>query len=114
MSTVEKTYKYDHKVAAIHKARVNVKSLADESRTIRKEEERCGECYRWELQFHRRSRVRSEARYAQLALAFLRGRKYSQVEASSVRAGLPEVASLVAKIARFGLRTDGVAKWLKE
>ena len=73
--------KHDQRISAIHKLRVNVKSLAAESRLIRQEERRCGECYRSELSEHRRGRLREEARYAQLALAHFRGRPYKSVEA---------------------------------
>lgn len=75
-----KTYQYDWKVAAIHKLRVNVKSLAAEAKIIRKEAMRASAMYGNELNLHRRGRLREEARYSQLALCFLRGRKYRQVE----------------------------------
>ena len=71
---------YDARIAAIHKLRVNVKSLAAESRIIRREERRADPVYRQELAWHRRDCLRVHARYAQLALAFLRGRPYRQVE----------------------------------
>lgn len=71
---------YDARIAAIHTLRVNVKSLAAESRIIRREERRADRVYRQLLASHRREWVRYQARYAQLALAFLRGRPYRQVE----------------------------------
>lgn len=79
----KKEYAFDRQVLAIHKLRVNIKSLAAEARIIRREETRCGIQYQFALREHRRGRVREEARYAQLALAFLRGRKYSQVESKT-------------------------------
>lgn len=74
MSTVTKN------VLAIHTLRVNIKSLAAESRFIRQETARCGKEYRNALAFHRRGKVRDESRYSHLALGFLRGRKYRALE----------------------------------
>jgi hypothetical protein len=80
MQTEQKTYPRDAKVAAIHKLRVNVKSLAAEAKIIRQEAWRCGPAYEAELTMHRRGRLREESRYAQLALAFVRGVPYLAVE----------------------------------
>jgi len=77
MATV---HTFDARIAAIHQARVNVKSLAAEARFIRHEENRCGSVYRDMLTLHRKLYLRSEARYAQLALAFLRNKPYKTVE----------------------------------
>lgn len=69
---------YDPRVIAIKRLRVNVKSLAAEARFIRREEQKSGDFlrYRMELADHRRGSLREEARYAQLALAFIRGRPH--------------------------------------
>lgn len=71
---------YDARVAAIHSLRVNIKSLAAEARIIRQETRRAGPAYRNALAEHRRGRLRSEARYAHLAQAFIRGRAHREVE----------------------------------
>lgn len=76
----EATYTYDWKVSAIHKLRVNIKSLAAEARIIRQEARRAGNFYSWQLTNHRRGKLREEARYTHLALAYLRGRTYAEVE----------------------------------
>jgi hypothetical protein len=73
---------FDTRIAAIHQMRVNIKSLAAEARIIRQEESRCGLAYREMLTLHRKMSLRHEARYAQLALAFLRKRAYKTVEKS--------------------------------
>lgn len=73
---------YDSKVAAIHTLRINVKSLAQEARYIRREEQRCGHAYREQLHIHRTVKVRWEARVAQLALAYVRGTSRESVENS--------------------------------
>ncbi len=110
MSTVERTY--CAKVAAIHKLRVNVKSLAEEARIIRQEAKRCGREYRAVLDCHRRGRVRDEARIAQLALAYVRGMPYRRVESKAHV--MPDVRRLVEKIGR-NWKADSVSveKWLK-
>lgn len=93
------TYVHSSLVAAIHALRVNVKSLAAESRIIRKEERRAGLLYRSSLHYHRTGRLREESRYAQLALAFLRKRKYESVEGPNSK--VPEQSRLLEKINRF-------------
>lgn len=113
---------YKSKVAAIHKLRVNIKSLAAEARIIRHEEEVCENCYRYGLEIHRVTRLRRESRYAQLALGFLRGRKYTEVERSYKNAGAPDTKKLYEKLSRFynGVPEtevsllDQVKNWLAE
>ncbi len=69
--------------------KVKIKSLADEARTIHKEElkphkdmDECGYSdERRGLWIHRTGPVRREARHALLAYGFIRGRKYRQMEA---------------------------------
>lgn len=111
MNKIDYTYKLE--VAAIHKLRVNAKSLAAEARIIRQEEQRCGGCYRAELTEHRRGRLRTEARYTFLALAFVRGRKYREVEnKAKVK---PEAARLLEKLTRArvpGISNTKVIDWL--
>src|SRR5688500_5552827 len=80
IAMTEQKHKYEPRVAAIHRLRVNVKSLAAEARIIRQEERRAGPAYRYEMSAHRRGRLREEARYAQLALAFVRGKPYKSAE----------------------------------
>lgn len=68
----------------LHKAKINVKSLAAEARIIRLEELRTsGESeIRRQMYLHRVGHVRGEARAAQLAYGFLRGRQRQQLEQS--------------------------------
>lgn len=104
------TNTYDSKVAAIHMLRVNVKSLAAEAKLIRHEEKRAGIQYQTALQLHRRGRLREEARYAQLALAFLRGRHLRQVElAFSKPVDVKRLGMKLCKFAEFS--ADDLAKW---
>lgn len=110
------TYTYDPKVAAIHKLRVNVKSLAAEAKIIRHEERRAGYQYQTELALHRRGRLREEARYAQLALAFLRGKPYISVECDKARKTV-DYDRLANKVSRTGCEPtsnhrSAVTSWL--
>lgn len=105
----KKEYAFDRKVLAIHKLRVNIKSLAAEARMIRKEESKCGLQYMLYLRVHRTGRVREEARYANLALAFVRGRKYSQVEAKTRTPLYAE--RLTRKISPFMDTTREAVEW---
>jgi len=108
-------HKFDRKVLSVHRLRCNIKSLAAEARIIRGEENRCGQAYRACLSSHRRGRLRDEARYAQLVLAFLRGRKYRMVENSAKT--LPDVKRLVDKAKRYwiGMELDAkFAAWINE
>lgn len=108
----KQTYEYQARVAAIHTLRVNVKTLAAEARIIRQETERAGAVYRPHLTEHRRGRLRREARYAHLALAFLRGRPYRAVEAKC-REPVDE-ARLANKIQRHGPNVMGrLGPWLR-
>jgi hypothetical protein len=97
---------------ALHRLRVNVKSLAAEARIIRHETARAGAAYRHFLSEHRRGKLREESRYAQLALAFVRGRKYRNCEVKTAVA--PELGRLLRKLERFDLRpaADDVSAWL--
>jgi hypothetical protein len=69
-------------MSTIH-LKIKIKSLAAESRIIRREEKRHpGESYnRTSLYLHRIGIVRSEARAALLAYGYLRGKRYAQLEA---------------------------------
>lgn len=89
----------NQRVLAIHRLRINVKSLASESRLIRQEEKRCGLIYVEQLRWHRISDLREESRYAGLALAFIRGRKYSEVENKGSRG--VDVIRLEKKVEKF-------------
>ena len=125
MSESANTYVYDRKVSAIHKLRVNIKSLAAEAKIIRQEARRAGPGYREELTSHRRDHLRVESRVAHLALAFARSRAYKSVE-SGLTPPLELVNRIGMKLAKAGLITpclttsDGglsytaVRKWMSE
>jgi len=111
MSTVT----FDPVVLTIHRLRVNVKSLAAESRIIRQEERRCGPLYRSDLHGHRVGRLREESRLAQLALAFVRRRPYRSVEAIGSKVVDPvTLANKINRVGGFTGRNQAeLADWLK-
>ena len=57
--------------------KIKIKNLADEARTIRKEERKVRGMDRWNLQHHRKTVVRMAAIRSQVAYAIIRGRDSS-------------------------------------
>jgi hypothetical protein len=113
MSSKEtKRFVYDPKVSAIHRLRVNIKSLAAEARIIRKEAKRAGLEYEMELTAHRRGSLREEARYAHLALAFVRGVPYKRVEAGALVPPLDTKLSVKLARNRVSHKPESVRAWL--
>lgn len=121
MSVVEQKQKRsEHERLYIHRARINVKSLAHEAKIIREEVARAKRAGRktWvldDLHLHRRYDLRREARTAQLALAFLRGRPYRSVERKSTKP--VDFNRLIRKINKFMIyhgrvRESDVQAWL--
>ena len=97
-----KIFDWNPQVIAIHQLRINVKSLAAESKLIRHEEKRCGQCDPCShaiLRWHRITDLREASRYAGLALAFVRGKTYRSVEKEGSRPVEP--AKLASKISKF-------------
>lgn len=67
--------------------KVKVKSLAEEAKIIRKEEKRAKRLsIRIGLHDHRVGIVRYEARHANLAYSFLKGRSYAEIEGGAKEA----------------------------
>lgn len=60
--------------------KVKLKSLAAESKIIRKEENKRSGTLRLGLQEHRRGIVREEARHTHIAYGFLKGMPYTKIE----------------------------------
>lgn len=54
--------------------KIKIKNLAEEARIIRSEERKVRGRDRWELQHHRKTVVRDEARRSQIAYAIIRGK----------------------------------------
>lgn len=103
------------------KLKINIKSLAAESKLIREEgqkikEKHTGDCVAFRmLAGHRRGVVRHEARAAQLLYAFLRGRDYRQVEPNADWSKYDfqlMCRRLEAKCKKYHIRYENVAKWM--
>ena len=101
------------------KFRVKIKSLAAEARIIRQEERRCshgdyaGESQRGCLRHHRTTVVRLEQRSTLLAYAFLRGRKYRQVErARSPQADYKAIVRIIKSLTFSVVSEDDIDRWI--
>lgn len=102
------------------KLKVKAKSLAEEARIIRREESKFHGMDKWDLQNHRKYDVRNEARATQLAIAFLKGRNYLDVEYRGIRDWntfqvliLPRVVTMVRKYGNDKkLSYDAVRNWV--
>lgn len=91
--------------------RVKIKSLAEEAKIIRHEERRIGttrfpqmyqDSVRGCLRHHRVTRVRDEARAAQLAYAIMRGVPYVKVEGVAAKAvPISRIASILKSMAWY-------------
>ena len=99
---------------AVHKLRVNVKSLAAEARIVGEEIRRTNDPeVKSSLRSHRAWRIKPEARMAQLALAFFRGTPYKRVEKTTKSP--PSAKKLAEKVGRFEYVRNCesvVSKWL--
>jgi hypothetical protein len=91
------------------KLRIKAKHLAEEARIIRREAQRVHGMDRWQLNHHRQTTVRDEARATQLAYQFLRGKHpYHALEATVNDPGklhsciLPRVRAMVQKYGEPG------------
>jgi hypothetical protein len=97
----------------VHKLRVNVKSLMAEARFIR-EEIRLAKTMdaKNELAVHRMTRVKPEARLAQLALAFVKSVPYKVVEQRTNRP--VQSIELIQKVRKFvyPVKEQEVKEWL--
>jgi len=106
------------KVGYVHKLRVNVKSLAAEAVIIRNETKRAGKDYKDSLYVHRVGRLRTEARYAQLALAYIRGKRYKLCENRVREGNEPSFNKIIAKLGKIsyllneGKHEVAVKEWL--
>ena len=91
--------------------KIKIKSLAEEAKIIRFEERLWpGQSEEYVgLHHHRTYDVRNEARSAQLAYGYLRGRKYRQLEAKCYIA--PNRERIRDLIYKYGVAKDKAAIW---
>jgi hypothetical protein len=98
----------------IHRARVNIKSLAAEAVFIRQEMLVATSICKCDLHNHRVQKVRPESRLAFLAYAFLRGKTRSSCEISPKTE--IDYEKLLNKIKRWGIippSKQEIQDWLK-
>lgn len=102
------------KYKAIHTLRVNIKSLQEESRIIRKEILRCRDPeIKGVLNYHRIYNVRNESRITQLALSFVKGKKFKDIEPNSK--SQPDWNRLYNKIKKhYHIKDSDVKQWIEE
>ena len=103
----------------IHRARVNIKSLAAEALIIKREISKVSgkspEYIKANLQSHKAHKLKPEARLAHLALGFLKGMPKSKIETSAKPI---DVAKLYRKIKIFAheswmVTQEQVSDWLR-
>lgn len=80
--------------------KIKIKSLAEEARIIRHEEQKLHGMEKWQLQHHRKTRVRDAARRSLIAYQYLRGKDW-RINASTNQwthsCDYKEVARMVKK-----------------
>lgn len=107
--------------------KIKIKSLADEARIIRKEEEkfkqrralywaRGEDAYKqadkifWSLRDHRKSPVGTESRAALIAYGYLRGRTFQQLETPPKKKGkawtMPQWNRVIDLVCKYGTEKD--------
>lgn len=82
--------------------RIKVKSLAEEARIIRREEQRTWGLLREELHHHRVVQVRRAARSAHLAYGLIKGRTWLQMETVSRSFGMVDWPAIYKMVTRYG------------
>jgi hypothetical protein len=106
---------------ALSRARVNIKSLAAEAAIIRSEKRRIKDIWvKNDLHNHRMEKIRPEARLANLAIAYIKGRKIENVEVTPSKKKI-DIKRLKSKLSSFYMDTswppnipteDDIRKWV--
>lgn len=97
---------------SLAKARVNIKSLAAESIIIRKEMKRLSLTDSNELYNHKVNVLKPEARLANLAVGFLKGRKRSEIEKTKKPLDFKRLYDKLRKF-DWGISKEKLEEWLK-
>lgn len=82
--------------------RIKVKSLAEEARIIRREEQRTWGLLRAELHNHRVVQVRRAARSAYIAYGLIKGRTMAEMEGSRMPFNVPDWPGIYKMVMRYG------------
>lgn len=98
--------------------KVKIKHLAEEARIIRKEEKKHYGAIKWNIQHHRKTIVRNAARQTQLAYAYLRGKKLTDVASQGINydwyqyhRDVKEIHRMVEKYGKKKVSLDDIKKW---
>ena len=102
----------EHTVLLADKLRINRKSLAAEARINRALARKRRGDVKYALDWHRKNRLRQEARAAHLAWGWLRGVPYRtmEVEGSST----PPLTAMAKKLGRLGVEATGLREWVDQ
>lgn len=92
--------------------RVKLKSLAEESRLIRREERRTYGQLQQELHLHRTKNVRSAARSTHIAYALIKGRTMEQIEHPKSKE--PDWTEIERLLKKYGPKDTGWVVPLKQ
>ena len=90
--------------------KIKVRSLVDESRSIRQEARKVSGMAKWRLNHHRTTIVREHTRYNLLAYGILIRRPYGAME-RSCRAE-PSFTRVATIAKRFGATEEQIAEWV--
>jgi hypothetical protein len=82
--------------------KVKIKNLAEEARIIRTEERKVRGMEKWELQHHRRTVVRDEARRSLIAYAIIRGRDPATHELQDDTLRLLDRSAVIRMVKKYG------------
>lgn len=82
--------------------KIKIKSLAEEARIIRAEERKVRGMDRWNLQHHRKTRVRNAARRSLIAYAIIRGRDPEVHQSSCEQTRREDEREVQRMVAKYG------------
>jgi len=96
--------------------KVKLKTLAEEARIIRHEERKYYGMDRWDLQHHRKTVVRDEARRTLIAYQFIRGRNWKLHVSSCDFTRATDIASVQRMIRQYGSKEswEGLKAFIDE
>jgi hypothetical protein len=92
--------------------KIKVKSLVNESKSIRKEAKKVSGMVKWNLNNHRTTVVRDHTRHNLLAYGILRGIPYEVMEEKCYE--YPDFKRVFSIAKRFGATDDMILKWKED
>ena len=102
-------YKFTAKKLAIKRARVNIKSLAAEIKIIKAEMRKTTDVVvKNDLHDHHVNKVRPEARLANLAIGYLKGRKIGEIENTVKLFSFTKLREKIARFCPYGLTAPSI------